>query len=62
MWFNIANDSALLILSFYFRFDHVLGFLNLLVAKNIAESIPSFLREFYLHYSLHHGLATPGAF
>lgn len=32
------------------------------MAKNIAESIPSFLREFYLHHSPRHGLATPEAF
>ena len=34
----------------------------LLLQWNIAESIPSFPREFYLHHSPHHGLATPEAF
>lgn len=44
------------------RFDYLLGFLDPLVTKNIAEHIPTFLRAFFVTEWPHQGLTTPAAF
>ena len=44
------------------RFDFLLGFMDALVVKNVAEDIPTFLRLFFLTDWSWHGRATPAAF
>ena len=44
------------------RFDYLLGFLDALVVRSVAQLIPSFLLGFLTTEWPHHGLTTPGAF